>query len=178
MRSSLNMTSMWLNPETVDYAPSATVFYLLRTSARTKNPNEGLLAVGGVPYGRSNLKESAVTRGYGDAGLSDLPSSADEARAAVSALPNKLNALLIGSRATEATFKESTNHSMFHLAVHAVVNEARPDRAALVLLSDPVSGEDGFLQTSEVVQLAAECRPGRTVGLRYGRRSIRRRRRN
>ena len=140
--------------QTVDYAPSATVLYLLRTSEQTKNPNEGLLAVGGVPYGRSNLKETAVTRGYGDAGLSDLPSSADEARAAVSALPNKLNALLIGSRATEATFKESTNHSMFHLAVHAVVNEARPDRAALVLLSDPVSGEDGFLQTSEVVQLA------------------------
>ena len=139
--------------QTVDYAPSATVFYLLRTSERTKNPNEGLLAVGGVPYGRSNLNETAVTRGYGDAGLSDLPSSADEARAAVSALPNRRNALLVGSKATEAAFKESTNHSMFHLAVHAVVNEARPDRAALVLLSDPVSGEDGFLQTSEVVQL-------------------------
>ena len=42
---------------------------------------------------------------------------------------------------------------MFHLAVHAIANEARPDRAALVLLSDPINGEDGFLQASEVVQL-------------------------
>ena len=42
---------------------------------------------------------------------------------------------------------------MFHLAVHAIANQARPDRAALVLLSDPKSGEDGFLQASEVVQL-------------------------
>ena len=42
---------------------------------------------------------------------------------------------------------------MFHLAVHAIANETRPDRAALVLLSDPINGEDGFLQTSEVVQL-------------------------
>jgi CHAT domain-containing protein len=142
-----------LESQTVDYAPSATSFFLLRTADRTKHSNEGLLAVGGVPYGRSNLKESAVTRGYGDASLPDLPSSGDEARAAVAALPNKLNQLLVGSNATEAAFKESTNHSMFHLAVHAIVNETRPDRAALVLLSDPVSGEDGFLQTSEVVQL-------------------------
>ena len=42
---------------------------------------------------------------------------------------------------------------MMHLAVHAIANEARPDRAALVLLSDPLNGEDGFLQTSEIVQL-------------------------
>jgi len=142
-----------LESQTVDYEPSATSFFLLRTADRTKRPNEGLLAVGGVPYGRSNLKKTAVTRGYGDASLSDLPSSGDEARAAVAALPNKLNALLVGSKATETAFKESTNHSMFHLAAHAIVNEARPDRAALVLLSDPVSVEDGFLQTSEVVQL-------------------------
>ncbi len=31
--------------------------------------------------------------------------------------------------------------------------QTRPDRAALVLLSDPKSGDDGFLQASEVVQL-------------------------
>ena len=33
------------------------------------------------------------------------------------------------------------------------MNQTRPDRAALVLLSDPQNGEDGFLQTSEIVQL-------------------------
>ena len=143
----------WLNPKRWITRHRQPVFYLLRTAERPKNPNQGLLAVGGVPYGRSNLKETAVTRGYSDAGLSDLPSSADEARAAVAALPNRLNALLVGNKATETAFKKSTNHSMFHLAVHAIANEARPDRAALVLLSDPINGEDGFLQTSEVVQL-------------------------
>ena len=143
-----------LESKTVDYAPSASSFFLLRTTDRTKLRDEGLLAVGGVPYDHSKLKETAVTRGYGEASLPDLPSSGDEARAAVGALPNRLNALLIGNKATEAAFKESTNHSSFHLAVHAVVNEAQPDRAALVLLSDPASGEDGFLQASEVVQLS------------------------
>ena len=139
--------------QSVDYAPSATSFFLLRTANPTKHSNQGLLAVGGVPYGHSNLRETAVTRGYNDTVLSDLPSSGDEARAAVSALPNKLNELLIGNKATETAFKNSTNHSMFHLAVHAIANPTRPDRAALVLLSDPKSGDDGFLQASEVVQL-------------------------
>ena len=139
--------------QTVVYAPSATSFFLLRTAPRPKHANQGLLAVGGVPYDNSNLKESAVTRGFSDTGLSDLPSSEDEARAAVDALPNRLNTLLVGNNATETAFKKATNHSMMHLAVHAIANEARPDRAALVLLSDPVNGEDGFLQTSEIVQL-------------------------
>ena len=139
--------------QTVGYAPSGTTFFLLRTAGSTKHPSQGLLAAGGIPYGHSNLKETAITRGYSDTGLSDLPSSADEARAAVTALPNRLNELLIGNRATETAFKNATNHSMFHLAVHAIANEARPDRAALVLLSDPKSEDDGFLQSSEVVQL-------------------------
>ena len=139
--------------QTVDYAPSGTTFFLLRIAGGTKQPSQGLLAAGGIPYGHSNLKETAVTRGYSDTGLSDLPSSADEARAAITALPNRLNELLLGNKATETAFKNATNHSMFHLAVHAIANEARPDRAALVLLSDPKSGDDGFLQSSEVVQL-------------------------
>ncbi len=139
--------------KTVVYAPSATSFFLLRTAARPKNPNPGLIAVGGVPYDHSGLKQSAVTRGFSDAHLSDLPGSRDEARAAVEALPNRFNTLLVDNKATETAFKKAINHRMFHLAVHAIVNEARPDRAALVLLSDPLNGEDGFLQTSEIVQL-------------------------
>ena len=139
--------------QTVVYAPSATSFFLLRTEDRPKHANRGLLAVGGVPYGHSNLQEAALTRGYGEAGLSDLPSSGDEARAAVAALPNRLNELLVGDKATETAFKKATSHSMFHLAVHAIANETRPDRAALVLLSDPINEEDGFLQASEIVQL-------------------------
>ena len=47
------------------------------------------------------MKEAAVTRGYIDQRLSDLPSSADEARAAVEALPNRFNPLLVGNKATE-----------------------------------------------------------------------------
>ena len=42
---------------------------------------------------------------------------------------------------------------MIHLAVHAFADATFPDRAALVLLSDPTADEDGFLQASEIAQL-------------------------
>lgn len=138
---------------TLVYSPSATSFVLLRTAAQPKKTARALLAVGGVPYNGSGLKPSAVTRGYSATGLFDLPSSRDEARAAAAALPNRSNTLLLGENATEFAFKKAINHRIIHVAVHAIANEARPDRAALVMLSDPSEGEDGFLQTSEVVQL-------------------------
>jgi len=61
--------------------------------------------------------------------------------------------LLLGDDATESAFKKAINHQFIHLAVHAIANETRPERATLVLLSDPSHDEDGFLQASEIVQL-------------------------
>jgi CHAT domain-containing protein len=65
------------------------------------------------------------------------------------------NTLLLGPEATESAFKKQPlgRYQVLHLAVHALANTAQPDRAALVMLSDPAAGEDGFLQASEVVHL-------------------------
>jgi CHAT domain-containing protein len=129
--------------QTVAYAPSATSFFLLRTSP--KSSALGLLAVGGVPYQQSGTK------------LGDLPSSRDEALGAAAALPDRSNTLLLGTEATETAFKKSVNHRIIHLAVHAIANNSSPDRAALVLLSDPQHGEDGSLYPSEIVQLPLDA---------------------
>lgn len=130
---------------TVVYAPSATSFFLLRTAANRKSSARGLLAVGGVPYQQSGTK------------LGDLPSSRDEALNADAALPNPSNTLLLGNEATETAFKQSVNHRIIHLAVHAVANNTSPDRAALILLSDSQHGEDGSLYPSEIVQLPLDA---------------------
>ena len=130
---------------TVVYAPSATSFFLLRTAANRKSSARGLLAVGGVPYQQSGTR------------LGDLPSSRDEALEAAAALPNPSNTLLLGKEATETAFKKSVNHRIIHLAVHAIANETSPDRAALILLSDPQHGEDGSLYPSEIVQLPLDA---------------------
>jgi CHAT domain-containing protein len=125
----------------VVFAPSATSFFLLRTTSKAKTTPQGLLAVGGVPYGQSDTK------------LGDLPSSKDEATAAAMGLPNRANVLLLGKSATETAFKNSVEHRIIHLAVHAVANETIPESSAFVLLSDPLHGEDGYLYPSEIVQL-------------------------
>jgi CHAT domain-containing protein len=130
---------------TVVYAPSATSFFLLRSAAKRKSSAQGVLAVGGVPYQQSGT------------GLGDLPSSRDEAVGAAAALPNPSNTLLLGKEATETAFKKSVNHRVIHLAVHAIANNTSPDRAALVLLSDPQHGEDGSLYPSEIVQLPLDA---------------------
>ncbi len=130
---------------TVVYAPSATSFFLLRTTSHRKSSARGLLAVGGVPYQQSGT------------GLGDLPSSRDEALAAAAALPNRSNTLLLGNEATETAFKKSVDHRIIHLAVHAIANKTAPDRAAFILLSDPQHGEDGSLYPSEIVQLPLDA---------------------
>ena len=138
---------------TVVYSPSASSFFLLRTAAQPKHSAQTVLAVGGVPYDRSNLRQSAVTRGYSATALSNLPGSREEALAAAAAFPSRSRTLLLGDNATETAFKKAINRRVIHLAVHAIANETRPERAAIVLLSDPAHDEDGFLQASEIVQL-------------------------
>jgi CHAT domain-containing protein len=142
-----------IQSRTVVYSPSASSFFLLRTAAQPKNSEPTVLAVGDVPYDRSNLRPSAVTRGYNGSTLSNLPSSRDEALAAAATFPSGSRMLLLGEDATESAFKKASNRRVIHLAVHAIANEARPERASLVLLSDPAHDEDGFLQASEIVQL-------------------------
>jgi CHAT domain-containing protein len=129
----------------VVYAPSATSFFLLRTTSKRKSSAQGLLAVGGVPYQQNGT------------GLGNLPSSRDEALGAAAALPDPSNTLLLGNDATETAFKKSVNHRIIHLAVHAIANNTSPDRAALILLSDPQHGEDGSLYPSEIVQLPLDA---------------------
>jgi CHAT domain-containing protein len=140
---------------TVLYSPSASSFYLLTKQKRPTTARKALLAVGGVPYARSSMNRSGLTRGFSRNGFVDLPSSADEVRIAQAAFPKQKVDLLVGDSATEAAFKAANldEYRVIHLAVHGFADSTFPDRAALILLSAPAAGEDGFLQASEIVQL-------------------------
>jgi len=141
---------------TVIYSPSATTFYLLaEQKQRPRTAHNTLLAIGGIPYSRSPINRSGLTRGYDRGGFVDLPSSADEVRIAETAFDKNRSKLLLGTSATEAAFKAAplAEYRVIHLAVHGFTDTTFPDRAALVLLSDRAAGEDGFLQASEIVQM-------------------------
>jgi CHAT domain-containing protein/tetratricopeptide (TPR) repeat protein len=140
--------------KTVTYAPSCTSFYLLRSNPIPFKYKAGLLAVGGVPYGHSRVRQDAQTRGYKPGLLWDLPGSLDEVIAADHALANASNKILTDRNATETAFKQAaaSGYRYIHFAGHAFSDDD-PDRAALVMLSDPQHGDDGFLQASEIVQM-------------------------
>jgi CHAT domain-containing protein len=141
---------------TVVYAPSASSFYLLAAGKRLpRRSSRELLALGGVPYSRSELKQISLTRGYDASNPSDLPASKFEILAAEAAVRSRGNTILLGPEATESAFKGADlgQHRIIHLAVHGFASTTHPDRSALILLRDPAKGEDGFLQASEIVQL-------------------------
>ena len=141
---------------TVLYSPSASSFFLLNEEKQSaRKAHNALLAVGGIPYSRIAMNRSGLTKRYDRSAFADLPSAADEVRIAQSAFPSSETKLLMGADATETAFKAAglAEFRIIHLAVHGFADSTFPDRAALVLLSDPAAGEDGFLQVSEVVQL-------------------------
>ena len=141
---------------TVYYEPSATAYYLLEDGAAWDDTTgRGLLAVGGVPYGQSNINLRRLFGAGHAITLEDLPASRDEVEIARTAVGPKKSTVLLGSAATEAAFKsvDLARFRVIHLAVHAVADPALPDRAALIFLSDSKSGEDGLLQPPEIVRL-------------------------
>lgn len=165
----------------VSIAPSASVFALLRSTTANSAPAKPLLALGGVPY--EQISPSA-TRAAGPTGLYDvlappklsaLPASRTELEAAAAALGGE-SILLTGDRANESNLKAQDLGSfrVLHFAVHGVADRQYPERAALILLGDASTGEDGLLQPREisrfglrasvVVLSACETAVGPTIG--------------
>jgi CHAT domain-containing protein len=75
--------------------------------------------------------------------------------AIASRFENASNALLIGAGATESAFKRANldERAIIHLAVHAVADEKHPQHAALILVGDAASGDDGILEADEILRL-------------------------
>jgi CHAT domain-containing protein len=87
-----------------------------------------------------------------------LPWGRAEAQAAVEALGG--GTALLGADASERALKrlDLRSYGMIHFAAHAVVDEEKPERSA-VLLSPGAGDEDGLLQMREVAALDLSGRP-------------------
>jgi CHAT domain-containing protein len=140
---------------TITYAPSATALYLMHSIPPHETAQRALLGVGGIPYDQSpELNKLATLGGYTSGILLNLPASKEEVLAAQAAVGSGSDTLLIGPAATKSAFKRGLDqHAIIHLAVHGFANVKHPDRAALILLSDQQSGDDGILEASEIVHL-------------------------
>ena len=140
---------------TITYASSASFLHLVKAAA--PRPSQQLfLGVGGIPYEQhAELIKIATLRGYVSGRLVNLPASKEEILAAQAVTHSDAHSILTGTNATKSAFEHSAleEHAIIHLAVHGIANEQHPDRAALILLSDASSGDDGILEASEIVHL-------------------------
>ena len=143
-------------------APSATVWHHWRTSRaretthRTLTLADPVLSAGNT--GPAPTRSATLERGLR---LGRLPYARNEGRAIEQYLGGADT--LVGSRASETALKERDlrNYDIVHFAAHAIADEMRPERSA-VLLAPGAANEDGLLQVREIESLDLT---GRTVVL-------------
>jgi len=158
----------------VSYAPSATIFAWLEEQGRETARAERMLLLGDPPFTASDLDEMEA-EGHGERaaerasvlGLPRLPGSRYEVEA-LAALSREAEVLL-GPDAAEQRLVEMaesghlTDFGIVHMATHALVDDERPERSALVLsqvglpapLESALAGEriyDGLLTAAEIVR--------------------------
>jgi len=145
----------------VSFAPSATVFQILRTVKRKVEPQKPFL---GVAYSsgrlgdREDLQFSASRRiDSAFANLQPLKFAREEVQAGARVAGNG-SVVLVDSAATESALKaeQPADFKVIHLATHGFSDTTDPDRAGLVLApGDP--NEDGLWQAREIRESRLEA---------------------
>lgn len=153
-----------LESHVVSYCPSGTVLFLMRSDVTPATRRMRFLGVADVQYpaagprpffnGRTAALELPDFLPFGGIGFKALPWTRDEVTAASRALGWE-NTLLLGQDATEARLKALSlpSYRIIHIATHGVPSTEFPDRSALVLAPDELTGEDGLLQAREIRSL-------------------------
>jgi len=154
-----------LQEHTINYAPSAGYLELSNQTAKGNSPKQ---FVGFAP-GFSDLSASMAKRDlYPDyeRPLTSLPLSKKEVKEVgnlfesqgfwsfLTSGDNKSDVYL-GDSASEQTFKSLPlqNHRYIHLATHAYVSEAHPEKSGILFSAPQASEEDGTLHAAEIYNL-------------------------
>jgi CHAT domain-containing protein/tetratricopeptide (TPR) repeat protein len=132
--------------------PSATLWLRWKQSRRESTPGALVFADPQPPdaWGR---EAPAVERSWWPSTmkLGRLPHSRGEGSAIVARIGGRL---LVGAEATEAALRSSdfSRFAILHLAAHSVIDDAHPERSAVVLAPGDASN-DGLLQAREIADL-------------------------
>lgn len=138
-----------LETAAISYAPSLGVAALSRPR-RTTRPAT-ILAFGDPTLGATARRLAAATAGA--AVLPALPDAAMEARTVASFYAGAAE-VQTGRSARESRFKsEAWKASILHLAMHGLLDDRAPMYSALLMAEGGGSGDDGFLEAREVLDL-------------------------
>lgn len=143
----------------VHVAPSAAVALALWRTRAAPGPAR-MLAFGDARFPPDDPRDPPETRAHfaafaSSSGLSPLPASAGEARAAAHFWPS--SQALLGASASEANLKRVRldQFRLIHFATHAQVDERAPGRSAIALA--PGGGADGFVTSADLGSLHLEA---------------------
>jgi CHAT domain-containing protein len=156
-----------LKSRVISYVPSGTILDVLRRASKNESAASPFLGIGDVVYenqggaGRRipalDTVRGRVLRGIADFSgmrLQDLPQTREEVEE-IGKIVGPTAVILLGKDATETAFKKEPlgQFRVLHLAVHGFADTQYPERSALVLGTDPKSGDDGLLQVREIIRL-------------------------
>jgi CHAT domain-containing protein len=125
------------------YAPSATVYVALKSSAEVKDFDHDLLAVGNPDF--TKLAPNGTP-------LSPLPFAEAEVAAISADVKPARKVVLTGAGASETRVKQELRTEaprVVHLATHGLVDGAEPTRSSVVLAAN--AEDDGYFYTLEIL---------------------------
>ena len=162
-----NQGEYLLKSRVISYVPSGTILDVLRKAKQNRSAPSPFLGVGDVAYENQggagkripapDTVRGRVLRGVADLSgmhLQDLPQTREEIEE-IGKTVGPGAVILLGKDATETAFKKEPldQFRVLHLAVHGFADTQYPERSALILGTDPKSGDDGLLQVREIIRL-------------------------
>jgi len=157
----------WLIKEyNIAYIPSVSSLRELldrSRSSRPWKPRKDILAIGDPDYGANVIDGPASAASASGQNASPayesqfqrLKFSGQEVREIAGLFKHQRSEVLLRDQATEERFKREnlSDYRILHFATHAVIDDKKPARSAIVLNLDRDPTEDGFIQMREVFNL-------------------------
>jgi len=134
----------------IEYSPSIAVQFAMQARRRALAPKM-LLACGDPTIASRTRNE--LESFYRGVRIGPLPTAADEVRR-IARLYGSGSECLIGANASEGAVKaHASEYQVLHFATHAIFDDKNPMYSRLVLAPDPVTGDDGIMQSWEIMNL-------------------------
>jgi len=154
-------TSWLLRKYTIAYAPSlSSLSEIIKRTRTGAQRSKDILALGDPDYGPNEKAAGSADIFQNFYSSSDfkffrLAYSGIEVQKIAALFPKKREEILQRDEASESGLKKLplSDFKIIHFAAHALIDDQRPARSAIVLSLDPSSQDDGFLLTRDIYNL-------------------------
>jgi len=156
-----NTNGRWLIEDyAVSYAPSLSSLceIIKRSKSRKEKRTKDLLAFGDPDYGQIGRLAKGISTSldiFSEASLGRLEFSGIEVQQIAATIRADNKDIRILDQASEQELKKLPlrNYKIIHLAAHAIIDDQKPARSAIVLSINGDDREDGFVQMREIYNL-------------------------